>query len=72
MSIAAIAVGDVCVTVNACWDADAEVWIATGRSIEGLVVEAGTWPELIEEIQLIVPDLLEVRAAIKTRSQDAS
>jgi hypothetical protein len=47
------------------------VWIATGQNIDGLVVEADTWPTLIEEIQLVAPELLEVMSAMNSCSPDA-
>jgi Domain of unknown function (DUF1902) len=57
--------------VDARWDSDASVWIATGKDIDGLVVEADTWPTLIEEIELIVPKLLEVTSTMNSRPSDA-
>jgi hypothetical protein len=47
-------------TINARWDAEAEVWLATGTDVPGLVVEAETWPAMIEEVRLVLPDLLEL------------
>ena len=38
---------------------DAPVWIATSEEIPGLVVESDTFDNLVEEVKLIVPDLLE-------------
>ncbi|MGH7248551.1 MAG: DUF1902 domain-containing protein, partial [Pseudomonadota bacterium] len=38
----------------------ASVWIATSTDVAGLVVEADTWPAMIEEVRLVLPDLLEV------------
>ncbi len=48
------------ITVNARWDGEASVWIATSADVHGLVVEADTWPAMIEEVRLILPDLLEL------------
>jgi Domain of unknown function (DUF1902) len=48
------------ITVNARWDPDANVWIATSHEVAGLVVEADTWPAMIEEVRLVLPELLEV------------
>jgi Domain of unknown function (DUF1902) len=66
MSIETILVGDQSIVIDARWDSEAGVWIATGQNIHGLVVEADTWPRLIEEIQLIVPDLLEFASTMKS------
>lgn len=46
--------------INAAWDAEAGVWLATSDMVPGLVVEADTWPRLIEEIGYILPDLIEL------------
>ena len=47
-------------TIQARWDSEASVWLATSRDVPGLVVEADTWPAMIEEVQVILPELLEV------------
>ena len=46
--------------IKARWDAEAGVWIATSDDVPGLVVEAATWPTVIEEARLVLPELLEV------------
>ena len=48
------------ITIDARWDAEASVWIATSNDVPGLVVEADTWPAMIEEVRLVLPDLLEL------------
>jgi hypothetical protein len=48
------------ITINARWDAEANVWIAVSEDVPGLVVEADTWPAMIEEVRLVLPDLLEL------------
>jgi Domain of unknown function (DUF1902) len=48
------------ITIDARWDAEASVWIATSDDVPGLVVEADTWPTMIEEVRLVLPDLLEL------------
>lgn len=48
------------VTIEARWDGDAGVWIATSTDVPGLVVEADTWPDMIEEVRLVLPELLEL------------
>jgi predicted RNase H-like HicB family nuclease len=42
------------------WDDEARVWIATSSDISGLVIEAETIEELLQEIDLILPDLIEL------------
>jgi len=48
------------ITIDARWDSEASVWIATSNDVVGLVVEADTWPAMIEEVRLVLPDLLEL------------
>jgi hypothetical protein len=48
------------ITIHARWDGEASVWIATSEDAPGLVVEADTWPAMIEEVRLVLPDLLEL------------
>jgi len=48
------------ITIDARWDAEASVWIATSNDVPGLVVEVDTWPTMIEEVRLVLPDLLEL------------
>jgi hypothetical protein len=47
------------ISIQARWDSDAGVWIATSTDIPGLVVEADTWALMIEEVRLVLPDLLD-------------
>ena len=71
MPIATVSVGRRTIIVDARWDSGAGVRIATGKNIDGLVVEASTWPTLIEEIELVAPELLEVISTLNSRSSDA-
>ena len=48
------------ITINARWDGEANVWLATSTDVPGLVVEAETWPSMIKEVRLVLPDLLDL------------
>jgi hypothetical protein len=48
------------IIIQARWDDEASVWLATSEDIPGLVVEADTWPAMINEVQLVLPELLEL------------
>jgi hypothetical protein len=48
------------IVINARWDDEASVWIATSDEAPGLVVEADDWPAMIEEVRLVLPDLLDL------------
>lgn len=55
------------ITIQARWDTEASVWLATSDDVPGLVVEADTWPAMINEVQLVLPDLLEL-SGVQTSS----
>ena len=46
--------------IDAQWDDEARVWIATSGDAPGLVVEAASWAQIIDEVRLVLPDLLEI------------
>jgi hypothetical protein len=48
------------IMVKARWDDEAKVWLATSDDVPGLVVEADTWAGMINEAQLVLPELLDV------------
>jgi hypothetical protein len=48
--------------IDAKWDADAKVWIATSDDLPGLVIEAGTWQTMLKEVELTAPELIEFSA----------
>ena len=50
------------IEIQARWDNDAGVWLATSGDVPGLVVEADTWATMIEEVRLVLPDLLDLPA----------
>jgi len=47
-------------SIDARWAPEANVWIATRNDVAGLVVEAETWPAMIEEARLVLPELFEL------------
>ncbi|MDP3552679.1 DUF1902 domain-containing protein [Methylocystis sp.] len=50
------------IQIDARWDDEAHVWIATSGDAPGLVVEAASWQSMIDEVRAILPDLLELDA----------
>jgi len=46
------------IQVNAFWDDDAEVWVASSEDVPGLITEADTMEKLVEKLKVIIPDLL--------------
>lgn len=50
------------ITVEAFWDEEALVWIATSDDVPGLVTEAATMEQLIPKLKILIPDLLQANA----------
>ena len=46
--------------IDARWDDEVRVWIATSEDAPGLVVEAASWQTMIDEARIVLPDLLEM------------
>ncbi|HPG87134.1 MAG TPA: DUF1902 domain-containing protein [Synergistaceae bacterium] len=46
--------------INAIWDGDARVWIASSDDIPGLTLESGSLDALIERVRTAVPELLHL------------
>jgi Domain of unknown function (DUF1902) len=46
------------ISIAARWDADASIWLASSTDVPGLVIEAQTWPDMIDEVRLVLPELL--------------
>lgn len=54
-------------TVNAVWDPEASVWVATGEDVPGLVAEASSIEELSEKLKILIPELLELNEHLPDR-----
>jgi len=52
------------ITVNAEWDAEANVWVATSDDVPGLITEAETVEALAEKLSAIIPELLEANGTL--------
>ena len=48
------------IAIDARWDDEARVWIATSNDVPGLFIEADTWPMMIDEVELVLAELLEL------------
>lgn len=46
-------------TVKAIWDAEVSVWSASSDDVPGLATEAPTLDQLVEQLKIIIPELLE-------------
>jgi predicted RNase H-like HicB family nuclease len=52
------------ITVNAEWDPEAKVWVATSVDVPGLITEANTVEALAEKLSVMIPELLEANRAL--------
>lgn len=47
------------ININAEWDPEASVWVATSEDIDGLAIEAETLERLVERLPGVLEDLVE-------------
>jgi len=52
------------ITVNAEWDPEAKVWVATSDDVSGVITEADTVEALAEKLSVMVPELLEANGTL--------
>lgn len=52
------------ITLDARWDDEAGVWLATSADAPGLVIEAETWPGMIVEVTEVLPELLALNGRL--------
>ena len=52
------------IEIKALWDHEANVWVATGEDVPGLVAEADTMESLVEKLKILIPELLELNGLI--------
>ena len=45
--------------VNATWDDEAKVWVATSNDIAGLATEADSLDAMVKKLKAIIPELLD-------------
>jgi len=50
--------------VNAFWDSEAAVWVATSETVPGLVTEATSFDELQHKLRYLIPELLVLNQVI--------
>ncbi len=47
------------IRVEAFWDAEARVWVASSNDVPGLITEADTMEHLMHKLKILVPELLQ-------------
>lgn len=60
------------ILVRAQWDPESGVYVATSEDVPGLVAEAASPVELVEKLQVLVPELLELNSAGEDDSQQGT
>jgi hypothetical protein len=50
--------------VQAFWDAEAEVWVATSDDVPGLVTEASTIEVLTQKLREMIPELIFLNTVV--------
>ena len=51
--------------VEAFWDEEARVWVATSDDVPGLITEADTMEHLMQKLKILIPELLEANGLLK-------
>jgi len=52
------------IRVESIWDEEAQVWVATSDDGPGLITEADTSEQLIEKLQVLIPELFRANGLI--------
>ena len=47
------------ITVEAFWDEEAHVWVASSNDVPGLITEAATMEHLMQKLKIVIPELLQ-------------
>lgn len=58
--------------VEAVWDPEASVWVATSDDVPGLATEAETIEELAERLRGMIPELLAANGLLPTTVETGS
>jgi predicted RNase H-like HicB family nuclease len=52
------------IKVDAFWDDEVKVWVASSEDVSGLITEAETTEQLVEKLKIIIPELLVANGQI--------
>jgi len=58
--------------VQAEWDSEAGVWVATSEDVPGLATEADTIEALTERLRTMIPELLDANGLLENANGTAS
>ena len=51
--------------IHAFWDQEAQVWVAESDQVPGLITESETMEQLIQKLQVLIPELLEANGLLR-------
>lgn len=55
--------------VEAFWDSESEMWVASSPDVEGLTTEAADLASLARKLAVIIPDLLDASGKLQDRDR---
>ena len=52
------------IAVEAFWDEEAKVWVASSNDVPGLITEADTMEHLMQKLKILIPELLHANGLL--------
>jgi predicted RNase H-like HicB family nuclease len=52
------------IKVDAFWDEEAQVWVASSNDVPGLITEADTMEQLMQKLKIVIPELLHANGLL--------
>jgi len=52
------------IRVEAFWDEEAQVWVASSDDVPGLITEADTMEHLMKKLKILIPELLQANGLL--------
>jgi predicted RNase H-like HicB family nuclease len=52
------------INVEAFWDEEARVWVASSNDVPGLITESDTMEHLMQKLKILIPELLHANGLL--------
>jgi len=52
------------IRVEALWDEEAHVWVASSNDVPGLITEADSMERLMQKLKILIPELLQANGLL--------
>ena len=52
------------INVEAFWDEEAGVWVASSNDVPGLITESDTMEHLMQKLKILIPELLQANGLL--------